>query len=164
VAEAGLVDQSFAINVCICETLYFSRWRCSRAIRLIDLYAPAHPPHRGFRPYVSSQRIYSCCNRRRSVKVSLNQPVRIAIVGAGVICASWAAHHLARGLDVVATDPGSQAEANLRKYVDDAWPLMTLVGLSTGASRDRLIQQRVAEAAFVSEHMNGGNLLRRSAK
>jgi carnitine 3-dehydrogenase len=96
--------------------------------------------------------------------VSLNRPVRIAIVDTGVIGASGATYYLARGLDVVATDPGPQAEADLRKYVDDAWPLMTQVGLSSGTSRDRLIQQRVAEAVFGSEHMNGGNLLRRSAK
>jgi carnitine 3-dehydrogenase len=71
--------------------------------------------------------------------MSLNRPVhRIAIVGTGVIGASWAAYYLARGFDVVATDPGPQAEANLRKYVDDAWPLLTQVGLSAGASRDRL--------------------------
>jgi 3-hydroxyacyl-CoA dehydrogenase len=71
--------------------------------------------------------------------MSLSQPVnRIAIVGTGVIGASWAAYYLARGFDVVATDPGPQAEANLRKYVDDAWPLLTQVGLSPGASRDRL--------------------------
>jgi carnitine 3-dehydrogenase len=69
----------------------------------------------------------------------LNQPLhRIAIVGTEVISASWAAYSLARGFDVVATDPGPQAEANLRKYVDDAWTLLTHVGLSAGASRDRL--------------------------
>jgi 3-hydroxyacyl-CoA dehydrogenase len=69
----------------------------------------------------------------------LNQPLhRIAIVGTGVIGASWAAYSLARGFDVVATDPGPRAEAHLRKYVDDAWPLLTHVGLSAGASRDRL--------------------------
>jgi glycine/D-amino acid oxidase-like deaminating enzyme len=39
----------------------------------------------------------------------LNQPVhRVAIVGTGVIGASWAAYYLARGFDVVATDPGPQ--------------------------------------------------------
>jgi carnitine 3-dehydrogenase len=48
--------------------------------------------------------------------MSLNQPVhRIAIVGTGVIGATWAAYYLARGLEVVATDPRPQAEANLRK-------------------------------------------------
>jgi len=39
--------------------------------------------------------------------MSSNQPVqRIAIVGTGVIGASWAAYYLARGFDVVAADPG----------------------------------------------------------
>ncbi|WP_063548894.1 3-hydroxyacyl-CoA dehydrogenase NAD-binding domain-containing protein [Burkholderia territorii] len=38
---------------------------------------------------------------------------RIAIVGAGVIGASWAAFYLSKGFDVVATDPAPQAEARL---------------------------------------------------
>jgi len=90
--------------------------------------------------------------------MSLNQPVhRIAIVGTGVIGASWAAYYLARGFDVVATDPGPQAEANLRKYVDDAWPLLTQVGLSPGASRDRLtftpdMSRALANADLVQEN------------
>jgi 3-hydroxyacyl-CoA dehydrogenase len=90
--------------------------------------------------------------------MSVNQPVhRMAIVGTGVIGASWAAYYLARGLDVVATDPGPQAEANLRKYVDDAWPLLTQVGLSPGASRDRLtfspdMSRALAEADWVQEN------------
>ena len=71
--------------------------------------------------------------------MSYNKPIRrIAIVGTGVIGASWAAQYLARGFDVVATDPASNAEASLRKYVDEAWPDLTSIGLSQGASRDRL--------------------------
>jgi carnitine 3-dehydrogenase len=90
--------------------------------------------------------------------MSSNKPVqRIAIVGTGVIGASWAAYYLARGIDVVATDQGPQAEANLRKYVDDAWPLLTQVGLSAGASRDRLtftpdMSRALAEADWVQEN------------
>jgi 3-hydroxyacyl-CoA dehydrogenase len=90
--------------------------------------------------------------------MNLHQPVhRVAIVGTGVIGASWAAYYLARGLDVVATDPGPQAEANLRKYVDDAWPLLTQVGLSPGASRERLtfspdMSRALAEADWVQEN------------
>jgi carnitine 3-dehydrogenase len=63
---------------------------------------------------------------------------RVAVIGAGVIGASWAAQYLARGLDVVATDPAPNAEANLRKYVDEAWEQLEGIGLSRGASRDRL--------------------------
>ena len=65
-----------------------------------------------------------------------NKPIRrVAIVGAGVIGASWVAQYLARGFDVVATDPAPNAEANLRKYVDEAWEQLTEVGLSPGAAR-----------------------------
>lgn len=39
---------------------------------------------------------------------------RIAIVGAGVIGASWAAFYLSKGFDVVATDPAPDADARLR--------------------------------------------------
>jgi 3-hydroxyacyl-CoA dehydrogenase len=51
----------------------------------------------------------------------LNKPIRrIAIVGTGVIGASWAAEFLAIGFDVVATDPAPNAKQNLRKYIDAA--------------------------------------------
>ena len=66
--------------------------------------------------------------------MSFDKPIRrIAIVGTGVIGASWAAQYLARGFDVIATDPAPNAEANLRKYVDDAWTVLTSIGLSPGA-------------------------------
>jgi len=42
----------------------------------------------------------------------------VAIVGTGVIGASWAALYLARGLNVTATDPAPDAEVNLRRYID----------------------------------------------
>jgi len=82
---------------------------------------------------------------------------RIAIVGTGTIGASWAALYLARGFDVVATDPAPNAEANLRKYVDDAWPVLTGIGLSDGAARDRLhfaadMKEALSSADFVQEN------------
>ena len=82
---------------------------------------------------------------------------KVAIVGTGVIGASWAALYLARGLTVVATDPGPNAEANLRKYVDAAWKDLTVIGLSPGASRDRLsftldMNMALADADLVQEN------------
>lgn len=71
--------------------------------------------------------------------MSYDKPIhRIAIVGTGVIGASWAAQYLARGFDVVATDPAPNAEVKLRKYVDEAWGQLESVGLSPGATRGRL--------------------------
>jgi 3-hydroxyacyl-CoA dehydrogenase len=90
--------------------------------------------------------------------MSYDKPIRrIAIVGTGVIGASWAAQYLARGFDVVATDPAPNAEANLRKYVDDAWGLLTSIGLSPGASRDRLsftanMKEALSKADLVQEN------------
>ena len=81
----------------------------------------------------------------------------IAIVGTGVIGASWAAYYLARGFDVIATDPAPDAEANLRKYVDEAWTLLADAGLTPGASRGRLafttdMKQALSKADFVQEN------------
>jgi 3-hydroxyacyl-CoA dehydrogenase len=81
----------------------------------------------------------------------------VAIVGTGVIGASWAAYYLSRGFDVIATDPAPNAEANLRKYVDEAWTTLSKNGLSSGASRDRLtfepkMAQALAKADFVQEN------------
>jgi 3-hydroxyacyl-CoA dehydrogenase len=90
--------------------------------------------------------------------MSLNKPVRrIAIVGTGVIGASWAAEYLARGFDVVATDPGPNAEAKLHQFVDEAWEALTSIGLSPGASRDRLsftssLKEALSTADFVQEN------------
>jgi 3-hydroxyacyl-CoA dehydrogenase len=87
-----------------------------------------------------------------------NKPIRrIAIVGTGVIGASWAAYYLSRGLDVVATDPAPGAEANLRKYVDNAWSVLAKGGFAAGASRDRLtftpsMSQALAKADLVQEN------------
>jgi 3-hydroxyacyl-CoA dehydrogenase len=82
---------------------------------------------------------------------------RVAIVGTGVIGASWAAYYLSRGLDVIATDPAPNAEANLRKYVDEAWTLLSTVGLMPGASRDRLafttdMKEALSNADLVQEN------------
>ena len=52
--------------------------------------------------------------------MSNNKPIRrIAIVGTGVIGASWTAQFLAKGLQVVATDIAPNAETALRKLRGD---------------------------------------------
>jgi len=87
-----------------------------------------------------------------------NKPIRrIAVVGTGVIGASWAAEYLARGFDVVATDPAPNAESSLRKLIDQAWKDLTSIGLSKGASRDRLsfttnMKEAISQADLVQEN------------
>jgi 3-hydroxyacyl-CoA dehydrogenase len=87
-----------------------------------------------------------------------NKEIRnVAIVGTGVIGASWAALYLARGLKVVATDPAPNAEANLRKYIDAAWKDLAVIGLSPNASRDHLkftldMKEALRDADLVQEN------------
>jgi 3-hydroxyacyl-CoA dehydrogenase len=101
--------------------------------------------------------------------MSSGKPIRrVAIIGTGVIGVSWSAQFLGRGLNVVATDPGPNAEANLRHYVDAAWPARTAIGLSADASRDRLTfvsdpQQAVSEADFVQENARPNGPISRSS-
>src|SRR6266704_3495960 len=90
--------------------------------------------------------------------MSQTKPIqRIAIVGTGVIGASWAAYYLSRGFDVVATDPAPNAETGLRKYVDNAWTLLSKFGLAPGASTNRLtftpkLREALVDADLVQEN------------
>ncbi|MFM0667026.1 3-hydroxyacyl-CoA dehydrogenase NAD-binding domain-containing protein [Paraburkholderia sediminicola] len=63
---------------------------------------------------------------------------RIAVIGTGVIGASWTALFLAKGLKVVATDIAPDAEAQLRKFVESAWPALKRLGLAPSASQANL--------------------------
>ena len=80
----------------------------------------------------------------------------LAVIGAGVIGAGWAARALAHGLDVVAWDPGAGWQARLESALENAWPALEKLGLHPGASLQRLryadtLEQACAAADFVQE-------------
>src|ERR1700752_2121984 len=71
--------------------------------------------------------------------MSNDKPIRrIAIIGTGVIGASWASLFLAKGLDVIATDIAPDAETSLRPFVKAPWPALARLALAPGASQSRL--------------------------
>ncbi|WP_347952067.1 3-hydroxyacyl-CoA dehydrogenase NAD-binding domain-containing protein [Bradyrhizobium sp. CER78] len=75
---------------------------------------------------------------RRS-DMSQHIPIRrVAVIGTGVIGASWTALFLANGLEVVATDVAPDAEAALRRFVAAAWPALQRLGLAPGATQNKL--------------------------
>jgi 3-hydroxyacyl-CoA dehydrogenase len=90
--------------------------------------------------------------------MSNTKPIRrIAIIGTGVIGASWTSLFLAKGLQVVATDIAPNAEASLRKFVDTAWPALKRLGLSAGASQSNLkftadLKQAISGVDLVQEN------------
>ena len=78
----------------------------------------------------------------------------MAVVGTGVIGASWATCFLAKGFDVIATDPAEGAEARLRSLVSDFWSALERIGLAPDASTARLkfdsdLTSTVAQAVFI---------------
>jgi len=81
---------------------------------------------------------------------------RVTCVGTGTIGGGWAAYFLAQGMDVVASDPGPQAEKNLFNLVERAWPKLQELGVVEGASPDRLrfesdLAAALADTQFVQE-------------
>jgi 3-hydroxyacyl-CoA dehydrogenase len=95
--------------------------------------------------------------RQNMAKTAKTSSALVAVVGTGVIGASWAACFLAKGFDVIATDPAEGAEARLRSLVSDFWPALARIGLAPDASPARLkfdsnLASTVAEAVFVQEN------------
>ncbi len=68
-----------------------------------------------------------------------------AVLGAGVIGASWTALFLASGRSVTVFDPDPGAEASVRSYIETAWPTLVELGLATRAATPDAI--RFAESA-----------------
>ena len=81
----------------------------------------------------------------------------VAVVGCGVIGSSWATYYLAKGFDVIATDPAPGAEECLRKMIAEFWSAIERVGLGQGASSERLTFEKdgakaVQKADFIQEN------------
>lgn len=81
---------------------------------------------------------------------------RIAVLGAGTIGASWAAHFLGQGMQVQVWDPAADGEQRTKAFIDNAWDVVERLGLRDGASPDNLswhnsIESAVAGVEFVQE-------------
>ncbi len=83
---------------------------------------------------------------------------RVAVVGTGTIGMSWAATFLARGLAVSASDPAPEAEVQLRRFIDAAWPVLARLGPIAATPPHHLLtfcadaETAVATADFVQEN------------
>ena len=81
-----------------------------------------------------------------------------AVLGAGVIGASWTALFLSSGRSVAVFDPAEGAEARLKTYVEQAWPALTELGLAERGNPDRVTFHKTAReavdgAGFVQENV-----------
>ncbi|MDR6759136.1 3-hydroxybutyryl-CoA dehydrogenase [Mycoplana sp. BE70] len=81
-----------------------------------------------------------------------------AVLGAGVIGASWTALFLASGRDVAVHDISPTTEKTVRDYVSRAWPTLEDLGLVKGGSPDRVrfcksAAEAVEGASFIQENV-----------
>lgn len=72
---------------------------------------------------------------------------KTAVIGAGVIGASWAALFLASGRDVAVYDPQAGAEQAVRDYIDRAWPTLLELGLAQDGRKGALTFHATAAGA-----------------
>ena len=80
---------------------------------------------------------------------------RVAVIGSGLIGMSWASLFRARGLAVIVVDPRPQAEADLHRFVAEAWPMLQALDLTVdGATQEVTFTcdlARIGEVDFVQE-------------
>ncbi len=85
---------------------------------------------------------------------------RAAVVGAGVIGGGWAALFLARGLEVVVSDPAPGAEDATRRLVAGAWPALRSLGV---ADEEDVPWDRLRFAASPEAAAEGADIVQESA-
>ncbi|KIC15978.1 3-hydroxyacyl-CoA dehydrogenase NAD-binding domain-containing protein [Leisingera sp. ANG-Vp] len=81
-----------------------------------------------------------------------------AVLGAGVIGASWTALFLASGRSVAVYDPADGAEERVKSYVEQAWPALTELGLAKHGRPDQVTFHKTAAeavqgAGFIQENV-----------
>ncbi len=79
-----------------------------------------------------------------------------AVLGAGVIGASWAALFLAAGHSVTVYDPAKNSDSFVRRYIESAWPVLETLGLTERGTPDKILfsgnaAQAVSDALFIQE-------------
>ncbi len=81
-----------------------------------------------------------------------------AVLGAGVIGASWTALFSAAGKNVNVFDPAPDSEQKVTDYIESAWPTLKALGLATEEQRGEIQffddpSEAVAGAGFVQENV-----------
>jgi len=77
----------------------------------------------------------------------MNDFKQTAILGAGVIGASWAALFLASGKQVALYDIAPDAEKNVHDYIDKVWP--SLLELPVKRLRARILYRKTFPSALI---------------
>ncbi len=83
---------------------------------------------------------------------------RVAVLGAGVIGASWASLFLAAGYRVDIYDPRENIEEEVNQYIQTAWPTLNELGMTANGDPNSVtfhtdVEAAVENAGFVQENV-----------
>lgn len=83
---------------------------------------------------------------------------QVAVLGAGVIGASWTSLFLASGLKVNVYDPAENVAQSVGDYVRSAWPMLERLGMTSGGNPENIEffqcpREAVAGTQFVQENV-----------
>ena len=90
----------------------------------------------------------------------LEYPKRIGLIGTGSVGSGWAAVYVARGYDVVASDPAPDAEKRARVFIADTWDALQKLGV---ASADRFPDERLSFVAMPADVASSADLVHENA-
>ena len=79
-----------------------------------------------------------------------------AVLGAGVIGASWTALFLAAGRSVAVYDPSPETESTVKTCIENSWPVLEQLGMTEKGNPDNVsfhdqASKAVAGATFIQE-------------
>ena len=88
----------------------------------------------------------------------MNEIKTTAVLGAGVIGASWTALFAAAGMDVRVFDISDDVEENVTVYVEKAWPTLSELGLAVEGRKGKIsfhnnAAEAVSPAQFIQENV-----------
>lgn len=90
------------------------------------------------------------------MKTTIEDVKRVTCIGTGTIGSGWASYYLSQGFEVIASDPGNNAEESLNRQIDEAWPVVMQLNPSKNADRNALrfttsVEDAVSDTDFIQE-------------
>ncbi len=77
----------------------------------------------------------------------------VGIVGSGLIGCGWASRCLARGINVIAYDPGAGGESTFQGHVDNAWRALEKLGFDRAKSGTSIFTSDLEQLCALSDYI-----------
>ena len=71
--------------------------------------------------------------KKKTTRSRSRKKVRVAIIGAGTVGASWTALFLSRGMSAAVYDPDPDTAQRVERMIKSAWPVLERIGIADAA-------------------------------